>query len=282
VVAIGRGLGALYGRLGRRRRELAARNLERALGDELDAAGRRRVLREMWRQFGRVAAEGLILDRFHRGDLGTVVTEEGREHLEAALAKGKGTFFFSGHFGNWELALYMNGLRGVPLDLIVRPLDNPALERLLSGIRSASGNRVVHKRQAVRGMLKALSEGRGVAIMIDQNVAYGSRVFVPYFGRLASTTPSLALLALRTGAPVVPVFSVPRRPLGYHITYCPPVEVQATGDQERDVLRITASCTRVLEDWVRRHPECWLWMHDRWKTRPRPEGISHEQEEALP
>jgi KDO2-lipid IV(A) lauroyltransferase len=175
---------------------------------------------------------------------------------------------------------YLQGLRGLPLDLVTRRLDNPALERLLARRRRASGNRILHKHTAVRGILRSLGERRGVAIVIDQNVRSGSRVFVPFFGRLAATTPTLALVALRTGAPVVPVFSVPGRGAAYRIVYLPPVEVPSSGDRDRDVLELTSACTAIIERWVRRHPECWLWMHDRWKSRPGPDEIPAGGSEA--
>jgi KDO2-lipid IV(A) lauroyltransferase len=130
-------------------------------------------------------------------------------------------------------------------------------------------------------MLRSLGEGRIVTIVIDQNVRTGSRVFVPFLGRLAATTPMLALLALRTGAPVVPVFALPRRGARYHVVYLPEVTVEQTGDRERDVLELTASCTAIIEQWVRRQPGCWLWMHDRWKSRPRPGEPRTSGAEAL-
>jgi KDO2-lipid IV(A) lauroyltransferase len=174
---------------------------------------------------------------------------------------------FTGHFGHWELSGLMQGYLGLPLALVARPLDNPRLERILAALRERSGNRVLHKRNAVREILRALRERIGVAIVIDQD-ARGDGVFVPFFGQPASTTPTLALLALRSGAPVIPSFSVPQEDGTYRVVYEAPVEISPSGDRERDVLELTARCTAVVERWVRRHPEAWLWMHRRWKTRP--------------
>jgi KDO2-lipid IV(A) lauroyltransferase len=153
------------------------------------------------------------------------------------------------------------------LALIARPLDNPRLERLLARLRGASGNEVVHKRDALRPMLAALKRREGIAVLIDQD-ARDAGVFVPFFGRLASTTPVLAWLALRTGAPLVPSFSIPLDRGRFRIVYEPPVPVRATADRQADVVRITADCTAVVERWVREYPQVWLWMHRRWKTRP--------------
>jgi KDO2-lipid IV(A) lauroyltransferase len=174
---------------------------------------------------------------------------------------------FSAHFGHWELTALMQGFLDLPLALVTRPLDNRALERMLAELRGRSGNRVIHKRNAIRESLRELRAGRGVAIVLDQD-ARAEGVFVPFFGRPASTTPTAALLALRTGASLVPTYSVPRPDGSYLIVYEPAVEVTATGDREADVRRITARCTAILEGWVRRWPELWLWMHRRWKTQP--------------
>ena len=176
---------------------------------------------------------------------------------------------FSGHFGHWELVALMQGFLGMPLALVTRRLDNPLLERRLARLRTLSGNEVIHRQGAVREMLKALKRNLGIAIVIDQD-AKRSGIFVPFFGRQAATTPTLAAVALKTGAPIVPVFSVPRPDGSYDVIYEPEVEVVSTGDREADVHRLTAHCTAIIERWVRRHPEIWLWMHRRWKTVPPP------------
>lgn len=272
VSVLGCWTGQLIGLVDRKHRRVAARNLERALGESLDRKERKRVLRQAWRQFGRTTFEGLIIDRFGLEDVGGVLTEEGREHVDKAFEEGKGVLFFSAHYGNWELMAYMAGLREVYIDLVARPLDNPSLERQLARMRVASGNRIIPKKNAIRGVLRSLGENRGVAIMIDQNVRTETRVFVPFFGRLAATTPSLAFLALRAGVPVLPVFAEPRAK-GYHFVYGPPIPLPRSGDRQRDILDLTAACTAVVEERVRRHPGAWLWMHDRWKSRPRPEEV---------
>ena len=159
------------------------------------------------------------------------------------------------------------GLLDIPFSVIARPLDNPALDRRLIGLRRTTGNAVIPKRRAVRETMKAVARGSGVAILIDQDAGRDG-VFVPYFGRLASTTPTLALLALRTEAPIVPVFArvEPDGTIAVHIE--PVVEARATGDRDADVVRLTAACTAIVERWARSTPEQWLWMHRRWKTRP--------------
>jgi len=155
----------------------------------------------------------------------------------------------------------------VPFAVIARPLDNPALDRRLIALRGGTGNAVIPKRRAVRETMKALARGSGVAILIDQD-SREDGVFVPFFGRLASTTPTLALLALRTEAPIIPVFARVNADGTIAISIEPAVPVDAGPDRDADVARITAACTAVVERWVRKDPEQWLWMHRRWKTRP--------------
>lgn len=258
-------------RLDRRHTRIARENLRRAYGDAISDAEIERVVRECWRHFGRITFDALAFPSLSAADAGKVVRIEGIENLRAAYAKKKGVLLFSGHFGHWELAGLMQGHLGFPLAVIARPLDNPLLETTLAGLRTGSGNLVVHKRNAVRETLRALSRGLGVAIIIDQD-ARDDGVFVPFFGRPASTTPTLALVALRTGAPVLPVFSFPEPGGAWRVVYDPEVPVEATGDRDEDVRRLTATCTAIIERQVRERPELWLWMHRRWKTPPPAKG----------
>jgi len=263
--------GSLAGYLGYwldpRHRRVGADNLKLAFGDELVPGEARRIQRACWRHFGRITLDALGFPRLDACATGRVVHYEGLEHLRAAYEKGRGVLLFSGHFGHWELTALMQGYLGYPLVLVTRPLDNRRLEPLLARLRGGSGNRIVHKRDAVREMLRALREKIGVAIVIDQDARDGG-IFVPFFDRPASTTPTLGLLAVRTGAAVLPTFSVPNPDGSYRIVYEPEVTWQPSGDRDTDVLELTATCTAIIEKWVRRHPELWLWMHRRWKTRP--------------
>lgn len=265
--AMGAAAGSLGYALDARHRGIATDNLLAAFPQDLDRRGARRILRRCWRHFGRITFETFALPRLGRDDLGGDVEIVGAEHLERALAGGRGVLIFSAHFGHWELAAYVQGLLGHPLSLVARPLDNPGLERLLAGVRTGTGNRIVYKRNAVRDILRVLRGGGCVGIMIDQDARDGG-VFVPFFGRLASTTPTLASLALRTGAAVIPGRSIALGGGRYRVTWDPPVAFEPTGDREADVVALTALCTRTIEDWVRRHPDQWLWMHRRWKTPP--------------
>jgi KDO2-lipid IV(A) lauroyltransferase len=272
MLGVGAAVGAFAGRVDRRHTTIARDNLHAAYGDTLDATGRERILRACWRHFGRITFDALAFPKIGPDALGSILKIEGLDNARSALAQGKGALVFSAHYGHWEAGAYAMGLLGVPFAVIARPLDNPILDRRLIQLRSGTGNAVIPKRRAVRETMRALGRGSGVAILIDQD-AGADGVFVPYFGRLASTTPTLALLALRTEAPIVPVHAKVETDGTISVHIEPAVEVRPTGDREADVLRVTGECTAIVERWTRSNPEQWLWMHRRWKTRP-PDGTA--------
>jgi KDO2-lipid IV(A) lauroyltransferase len=249
------------------RRRIALANLELALGGQLTAAQRRTVARASFRHLGVTAleccrlflgAEGAMLDR---------VRLSGAEHVKAALAEGRGAFYLTAHFGNWELLAAAHALTGFALSVVIRPLDNPYLEALLARGRERGRVRLIAKRAAIRGVQAALARGDCVGVLLDQD-AGRQGVFVPFFGRPASTSRSLAVLALKTGAPVVPAF-IRRLPGGEHeVTLEPAIPLARTGRLDEDVAVNTARFTAAIERHVRAAPEQWFWVHRRWKTRP--------------
>jgi KDO2-lipid IV(A) lauroyltransferase len=267
LLALGGAAGALAGRIDRRHTAVARENLRAAYGDAMTEAERERVVRACWRHFGRITFDALAFPQLDGAALDAILEVEGIDHLRDALAQGRGALVFAAHHGNWEAGAYGTARSGVPSEIIVRPMDNPILDRRLLELRRTAGNTVIPKRRAVRESLRALARGACVAILIDQD-AGADAVFVPFFGRLAATTPTLALLALRTGAPILPMFTrvKPDGTITVHVGSVVPT--RPTGDRDADVLRLTAECTALVERWTRQSPEQWLWMHRRWKTRP--------------
>ena len=210
--------------------------------------------------------------RSSREDLLSRVAVVGQENLAFARARGKGVFLLSAHFGSWEIGALVAGLLGEPISPVARPLDNPLLERELDRLRRRFGNRPIAKREAAKELLRAMSRNETVAILVDQNVLPREAVFVPFFGRPAATTPALARIQLKTGAAVVPVFTWPEGDGRYRLQFETPIlpEEFGDGDLDRDerVRRATARYMEVTEAAIRRNPAAWLWIHDRWKTRP--------------
>ena len=270
IRAFGRFMGWLTWRLDRRHRVVAEENAAWALG--LGPAEARKLVRRVYRNSGMTSAECLmlphILRRYRIADLSRY---EGVEHLKKALAKGRGVIFLTAHIGNWELGgLALAEQSGGKLLSIARTLDNPLLERHLSRIRHQLGQTVVDRKGALRHIIQAVRAGGVVGLLIDQNQRKDG-VFVDYFGRLASTTPSAAVIALRYDVPVIAGYAV-RGADGKFEMHCdPPFELIRTGDTEKDVLANTAMFTQRIEEWVRRFPDQWAWLHSRWRTRPEEE-----------
>jgi KDO2-lipid IV(A) lauroyltransferase len=265
-LAFGRALGRLGWLLDRRHRRVALLNLERGL-PERDALWRGAAGRGSFEHLGRLLVEILLQERDAPRAMSRTRVEGWGYLQEAARSQG-GYFLVSGHFGNWEWVAHLQAAMGYPLWMVTRPLDNPYLERFFAGLRESTGNRVVHKRNATREMLKGLKEGRGIAFILDQNMGEPGHVFVNFFGRPAATTPTMGSLAARRGVPVLPVFAYPEPGGGYRVVYGPPVRVPDTGDREADAMAITAEATLRLEAAVRACPQAWFWMHRRWRTRP--------------
>jgi KDO2-lipid IV(A) lauroyltransferase len=264
----------LYLRLAASRRRILLENL-RAAFPEKSPAEIEGLARASARSLGTAVVEFLGVSRMPEEDLRARIRFAGEEHLREALGRGKGVLFLSGHFGGWELGAMRASFIGVPVSLVVRPLDNPLLERELAVRRRRFGNRLIGKRDAAREILRALGKGEIVIILIDQNVLPNEAVFVPFFGRPAATTPSLALFQLKTGAAVLPVFVWPEGDGRYRAEFEKPIfpEEFRTAELDRDeaVRRATARYVEVTEAAVRRMPEAWLWLHNRWRTRPEDE-----------
>lgn len=270
-VGLGHGLGRVVHAIDGGHRRLATENVRLALGLSEDAA--RAVALNAFRHFGRVLVEVLALPWYATSRADSLFETEGFEHLQEAHALGRGVIVFSAHYGNWELVALRQSLAGVPMDFIARPLDNPWLERAFVSWRETAGNRVLGKHGALRRALRSLREGRSLAILIDQNVHAPPRLFLPFFGRSASVTPSLGQLAVRLGAPVVPVISYPREDGGYRIVYGQRLADPGGEDEQARARELTRAATTLVESWIRARPGCWLWLHDRWKSQPHADEL---------
>jgi KDO2-lipid IV(A) lauroyltransferase len=265
ALGVGLGRGAYWLLSGRRR--VALDNLRLVFGDTLSPAARATLARRSFEHLGITAVECCRLFFGPAERLLRRVHGRGTEHLGEALAQGRGIFFLTGHFGNWELLAATHGLAGFGLSVVVRPLDNPYLDALIARARERSGLRAISKRDAVQGVRAALARGECIGILLDQDAGRAG-VFVPFLGHAASTSRALAVLALKTRAPVVPVF-IHRLPDGDHeLVLDPEIPLVITGDLDHDIVVNTARFTAAIERHVRAHPEQWFWVHRRWKSRP--------------
>jgi Kdo2-lipid IVA lauroyltransferase/acyltransferase len=245
-------------------RRVAERNL--ALAFPLRSpAERRTIVRGAFKHFGHLLFELLKFSTLTPQQILDRVEFEGEDRVELAHAQGRGVLFCTGHFGFWELQGIAHPLRFPPMAVVARVLDNRRLNDLLEAMRRRTGNSVIYRQGTLRRVMRTLQSNGGVGILIDQHIQSKDAVEVAFFDRPAATTTALAALALRTGAPVVPLFALPIGKGRYRMVYEHPVE-PPPGDSPDRVREFTQRCTDVLEMYVRRHPELWLWMHRRWRT----------------
>jgi KDO2-lipid IV(A) lauroyltransferase len=267
---LGATMGMMFYALDAKHRRVAMTNLSQSFPTRSPAEVRA-IARAMFRHFGRLLFEMLKFSTLSPAAMLQRVEFEGEERARLAYAQGRGVLFFTGHFGFWELHAIVHGLQLRPIGVLARALDNPHLNTLLEQVRGRTGNNVIYRQGAVRRVLKTLAAGEGVAMLIDQHMHSADAIWVDFFERPAATTSTLAVLALRTGAPVVPVFALPVGHGRYRMIYEHAVEPPASEGPEA-VREFTQRCTDVLEMYVRRNPELWLWMHRRWRDAPVPEG----------
>jgi Kdo2-lipid IVA lauroyltransferase/acyltransferase len=272
-----RGCGTLLGlaaySLDRGHRRVALDNLAQAFPTR-GRSERRAIARRMFVHFGRLVLEMMKFSTLSHEQMRAHSEIEGEDRVAQAHRQGRGVLFFTGHFGYWEVQSIAHPLRVAPIGVIARPLDNPFLHTMLERMRTLTGNHVIYRDGAIRKVLRALSSNHGVALLIDQHLHSSDAVYVDFFHRPAATTSALAALALRTGAPVIPVFALPLPRGRYRFVYESPVPPPSE-DSPDAIREFTQRCTDVLEMYVRRDPSMWLWMHRRW--RPRDPALAEQQ-----
>jgi len=265
VRAFGAALGGLAYAIDSGHRRIALDNLAAAFPARSESE-RRAIARVMFAHFGSLLFELLKFGTYTPEQMVAAVDVDGLEHARQAYDQNRGVLFFTGHFGYWEIHALAQPLISHPISVLARPLDNPYLHAMLERIRTRTGNSVIYRQGAVRKVLRELAANHGVALLIDQHLHTPDAVYVDFFRRPAATTSALAALALRTGAPVVPVFALPSPGGRYRLVYEHHVD-PPLADTPDAVREFTQRCTDILEMYVRRHPELWLWMHRRWRER---------------
>ena len=269
--AMGAGIARMLFAMTPKLRRIAEFNLKLAFPECTDAQ-REATLREMVRSLGWMAAEFARMPRYTRENIEEIIVLDGNENFLEGQRRGKGVLFLTAHMGAWELSSYAHALNGYPLHYMARPLDNARLDALVNRYRGLSGNQPIFKNESARAMLKILRDAGTVGILADQNTLPEEGAFVNFFGTPACTTTGIARVALHTGAAVVPGYAVWDESLRkYRLRFEPPLELIRTGDAERDILENTQRFAKVTEEIIRKYPEQWVWVHARWKTRPKGE-----------
>src|SRR5277367_5227168 len=242
-----------------------------------DKKQRRAVRRKMVRNLGWMAAEFARLPKYTKENIEEFVILDGHENFLAGKQRGKGVLYLTGHIGAWELSSFAHALYGFPLHYMARPIDNPHIDAFVNRYRCLSGNQPIFKNESARAMLKILRDAGTVGILADQNTMPEEGVFVDFFGTPACTTTGLARVALHTDAAVVPGYAFWDPQIAkYRLRFEPAVELIQSGDTERDVLVNTQKFSRVIEEIIRKHPDQWVWVHARWKTRPKGEAALYD------
>lgn len=270
-MSIGKNIGYAIGSLILKLKKTGRRNLEIALS-ELSAEKKEKILRGTFESLGRHLGFVSHFRQFEREDIHKLVEVIGKEHFDKAHATGRGILFFTGHFGSWEVFNLLPPAFGFEMNILVRRIDNPLVENFVDKMRTRFGSVTLDKTKSARTMFRVLESGKLLGILADLNAQEKEGVFVDFFGVPASTTISIAKLALKTNAVVLPAFAVWNEEKQKYVVHLePPIDYEKTENAEADIKTLTQKITTVVEKYVRQFPEQWLWIHKRWNTRPKGE-----------
>ncbi len=265
----GNRLGSMLGRIlylaDIRHRNIAVRNLVCAFGKHPSQV--KDISVKVFENMGKILFEMAWSARQNKKQLFRHFRIEGVSHIKHAYHKGRGVLVLSAHFGNWELLSVIGAMIGYPLSIVFRPLDFKPMDLFAERFRTRFGGKLIPKRKSMRHVLRSLRQGNIAVLLMDQNVNWEEGVFADFFGHPACTNKGLALLALKTESPVVPVFLV-REQKGFRAVFLPEVTLIKTGDRTKDIEANTQEYNRIIESMVRQYPDQWFWVHQRWKTKP--------------
>jgi KDO2-lipid IV(A) lauroyltransferase len=267
AVRLGNLLGNLWYFADKRHRNVALSNLHHAYGDEKSPAEIEKLAQQVFQNLAQIPFEICWSLRLGVDEFLSFCDVKGYANLKAAQEKGKGVLFLSAHTGNWELLSFSFARVGFPVSGIYRPIKSKSINMLIYNYRTRFGANMIPKKHAMRNVLKCLENKEGVGMLLDQDAGSSGGVFADFFGRPACTNKGLALLALKTEAPVIPAF-IARNGLNFQIEYGKEIPLVKTGDKSKDVVATTRHYNEIIEEFVRRYPEQWFWVHRRWKSKP--------------
>lgn len=269
-IRIGLILGQAFGNLCfyslRKERKKALRNLDIAFGNSKSAIEKRKIVKKVFENLGKSSIEILSIPKFSEESFKKYIYCKNIDTLKGFLQEGKAVIILSGHFGNWEFLAHYLSINGLPMNVIARRVRMEGLEAFLTRIRKHNCVNVLYRDASAKEIVDLLRDGKFVGIMPDQDMDSISGVFVDFFGKSAWTPSGPAVLNLLTGAYIVPCFIV-RKAFGHEVIIEKPMELVKTDNKRRDILENTSRYTKVIEDYIRKFPEHWVWFHDRWKTK---------------
>ncbi len=265
----GETLGFITGTVFGLRRRIVLKNLSIAFPSK-SLKEKQDIAYNTWKNIGMNLGEFIRLTGFSHEDFRRQVIWEGRQYLDEAISRGKGVILITAHFGNWELTGASIAMAGYPLCVVARSLDNILLNNIVTGIRQSKGSTVISRRNGIKDMLRCIRQNMVVGILMDQNMGRG--IFVDFFSKAAATTPIIGHLALKTGAPVIPVHGIRLGYNKYKVIFEPEVIYKRTKDKNKDIESYVLCLNRLIEKWINQHPDHWFWLHNRWKKRPPQQG----------
>ena len=265
---LGKALGTAIVLLSVDRISISLDNIRKSFGDSMNNSELKKLNMKVLIHFCRMFFEIPHILRLTHENLDRYVWFSNQDSLLMALAKGKGVFILTGHFGNWELMAAATTLSFGKSAVVARPIDFNPMDQVVNNLRSRFGTEIIPKQKSMRKIMKAVKEKKIVGILLDQNVDWYEGVFIKFLGRWACVNKGLALMALKTNTPVIPAFSVRQKDGRFRIIFGDEVQLIRTGDKTRDVEDNTARFTAIIEKYIRKYPDQWFWFHRRWKTRP--------------
>lgn len=265
-------LGRIWYLLDPYHRGIAFDNMLKAFSGEIDKDRICHMVKSNFVQLVRVVLEIPSLLKLSKDNIDSYVVFSGQRYVREALLQGKGILFLSAHLGNWELATLATPLKfDLSINALVRPLDFSPMDKVLTEIRSRTGNKVLDKDKSASLIRPMLKKNQVIGIMLDQNASWYEGVYVPFFNRLSCTNKGLALFAMRYGATVLPVFNIRQKDGRYRIMFEPPVSLVRSDDLRHDLVENTVLFNTIIEKYVRMAPDNWLWIHRRWRIKDIPE-----------
>lgn len=267
-ISLGRFLGKLAYFIITDARKRTQSNLKIAFGEEKDEKELKKLALNVFENVGKNVADAVCLKNMKWEEIEKITQIEGLEYFDKAYKMGKGVIALTGHIGNFELLAAYFSLKGYKVSVIGRELYDPRLDDLLVESRHSTGLENIPSSASVKQVIKALRSGRALGVLADQDSNRVRGVFVSFFERAARTPVGPVLLAYKTQSPIVPMAIVRERDNKYKIIVKEPIQLTSSQDKEKDIIETTQECMKVLESIIREYPSQWLWMHDRWKSKP--------------
>lgn len=268
AVFLGAKAGILYFYLSAKNRQQVIENLNLAYGRQKTEAEIFEIAKKVFVNLGKNAAEFVSLPKINKSNIDRFIKVYGLEKIDKVLQAKKGAIILSCHLGNWELSAAYFGLKGYPSNAIVRPLRYERFDRLVNSLRVSKGVNVLGRDNSFKKIVSLLKSNQIVGILPDQDIDSIDGVFVNFFNKPAYTPIGLVLLAMASGSPIMPIFCV-RQNGAHKLIVEDPIELELTGNKEKDIFVNTQKWTDLVEKYIRQYPEQWVWIHKRWKTQPK-------------